>query len=221
LAELKIKLPPTLELESELLKTGAKYIAGVDEVGRGALAGPVSVGVAIVDATITSVPEKLRDSKLISKSIRENLIPELKNWAVDHAIGHASPAEIDEMGIIAALKLAWERAYQILTFKPNAVILDGKHNWLTSKSELFSKGELVIPVSMKIKADQHCASVAAASVLAKVERDQLMVKADNEFPQYGFAGNVGYGIAKHMRDIQEYGASDFHRRSWNLPTKNL
>jgi len=219
-AALKTNLPPTLELESSLIKTGAKFVAGVDEVGRGALAGPVSVGVAVLDATVSNVPDKLRDSKLISKSIRENLVPELKNWVSDFAIGHASPAEIDEFGIIAALRLAWIRAFENLTHKPNAVILDGKHNWLVGKSNLFSETEIDLPVSMKIKADQYCASVAAASVLAKVERDQLMHQADSDFPQYGFAGNVGYGSAKHMKAIQEHGASVFHRRSWNLPIRN-
>lgn len=183
-------------------------------MGRGALAGPVSVGVAVIDPKVITIPEKLRDSKLISKTVRENLIPVLTQWVKAYAVGHASPAEIDEFGIIAGLRIAWQRAYDQLEIKPDHLILDGKHNWLISEED----PKPSIPVSMKIKADQHCASVAAASVLAKVERDGLMRAADQSFPNYGFAGNVGYGSAKHMDAIRKYGATEFHRRSWNLPT---
>ena len=208
--ELKTNLIPTLELEQQLLKAGSKFIAGVDEVGRGALAGPVMVGICVVDLSVTSIPEKLRDSKLISKSVRENLVPKLGEWSIDYAIGQASPSEIDKVGIVGALVKAWQRAFDQLTNKPDHMILDGKHNWLAQQSD--------IDVTMKIKADQHCASVAAASVLAKVERDQLMQKASAKYPKYGFEGNVGYGSAKHMAAIREFGATEFHRRSWNLPT---
>lgn len=209
---MKINNPPTLELEVELLNTGVKYVAGVDEVGRGALAGPVSVGIAVVDLTVGEVPQKLRDSKLIAKSVRENLIAPINAWAVSSAVGHAQPEEIDEVGIVAALRIAYYRAFEELAVKPDHVILDGKHNWIVSDSVP------QMPVTMKIKADQHCASVAAASVLAKVERDNLMVAAAEQYPEYGFAGNVGYGAAAHMQAIRTHGATNFHRRSWNLPT---
>lgn len=209
---MKINNPPTLELEVELLNTGVKYVAGVDEVGRGALAGPVSVGIAVVDLTVGEVPQKLRDSKLIAKSVRENLIAPINAWAVSSAVGHAQPEEIDEVGIVAALRIAYYRAFEELAVKPDHVILDGKHNWIASDSVP------QMPVTMKIKADQHCASVAAASVLAKVERDNLMVAAAEQYPEYGFAGNVGYGAAAHMQAIRTHGATNFHRRSWNLPT---
>lgn len=218
LVELKISPAPTLELESQLLHSGFTAVAGVDEVGRGALAGPVSVGVAVVDLSVITVPQKLRDSKLISKTVRQNLIAELTNWSPDFAVGHASPIEIDQVGIVSALRLAWQRAYAQLNLKPDHIILDGKHNWIADPANLFSETGLDIPVTMKIKADQHCASVAAASVLAKVQRDQLMSEADSLYPEYGFAGNVGYGSAKHMDAIRQHGATDFHRRSWNLPT---
>lgn len=217
---LKTNPAPTLELEQQLFNSGFNYIAGVDEVGRGALAGPVSVGVAVVSQTINTVPEKLRDSKLISKSVRENLVPVLQNWVTDYAIGHASPQEIDDVGIIGALRLAWQRAYAQLELKPDHIILDGKHNWLIAPDDLLSSTEIDVPVTVKIKADQHCAAVAAASVLAKVTRDLLMVEADRKYPEYGFAGNVGYGSSAHLAAIRDLGATDFHRRSWKLPTKN-
>lgn len=216
---MKISTAPTLDLEFEILQNNIEYVAGVDEVGRGALAGPVTVGVAVVNREVGEIPTKLRDSKLIAKSVRENLIAPVSSWVSDSAIGHAQPDEIDELGIVAALRLAWQRAYEQLKIKPQHVILDGKHNWIAANSDLFPDSLVPdLPVTMKIKADQHCASVAAASVLAKVERDNLMVAADSKFAGYGFAGNVGYGSAGHMQAIRELGATDFHRRSWNLPT---
>jgi ribonuclease HII len=210
---------PALDVEQSLHAHGARFVAGVDEVGRGALAGPVSVGIAVVDAGVGPVPEKLRDSKVISRTVREGLIEPVSAWVVDYAIGHAQPAEIDEMGIVAALRLAWTRAYEQLTTKPDHVILDGKHNWIAvPESDLFSLSEGIdVPVTMKIKADAACASVAAASVLAKVARDDLMREAAVRFPAYGWEGNVGYGSTGHMQALVEFGATEFHRRSWNLP----
>lgn len=208
---LKTNSAPTLALENKLLKAGANFVAGVDEVGRGALAGPVTVGISVVDLSVGKVPAKLRDSKLISKSVRENLVPEIAKWVKEYAIGHASPTEIDRHGIVGALFIAWRRAFENLKTKPEQVILDGKHNWLAAEES--------IKVTMKIKADQSCASVAAASVLAKVERDRLMQAASENYPEYGFAKNVGYGSAAHMSALKTFGATEFHRRSWNLPTQ--
>ena len=210
---------PTLDVEQTLHSQGAQFVAGVDEVGRGALAGPVSVGIAVVDATVGPVPNKLRDSKVISRAVREELIEPLRDWVVDYAIGHARPSEIDEVGIVAALRLAWTRAYEQLQTKPDHVILDGKHNWIAvPESDLFSlQVGIDIPVTMKVKADAACASVAAASVLAKVARDELMREAAKQFPGYGWDGNVGYGSAGHMQALTDFGATEFHRRSWNLP----
>jgi ribonuclease HII len=138
---------------------------------------------------------------------------------VDQAIGHAAPHEIDEIGIVAALRLAWTRAYEQLSTKPDRVILDGKHNWIAlPESDLFAHQIGVdIPVTMKVKADAACASVAAASVLAKVARDAVMRKAALQFPAYGWEGNVGYGSASHMQALVDFGATEYHRRSWNLP----
>ena len=219
--ELKISSQaPTLELEQELFSTGAKYVAGVDEVGRGALAGPVSVGVAIVCEKTLQVPSGLRDSKQISRIAREKLIAPVSAWVVDYAVGHVAASEIDQVGIVPALRLAWVRAYQQLGTKPDHVILDGKHNWLLEpENDLFNVpiSDIVLPVTMKVKADAFCASVSAASVLAKVERDNLMREAALIYPDFGWEGNVGYGSAQHMTAITKLGATDLHRKSWNLP----
>jgi len=212
---------PTLDLEQELFSTGITYVAGVDEVGRGALAGPVSVGVAIVSAQTTQVPSGLRDSKQISRAAREKLVDPVSAWVVESAIGHVAASEIDQIGIVPALRLAWVRAHQQLSIKPDHVILDGKHNWLLEpESDLFTTpiSDIVVPVTMKIKADAACASVSAASVLAKVARDQLMREAALIHPDFGWEGNVGYGSSDHMAAIARLGPTDLHRKSWKLPS---
>ena len=200
---------------------GAKHVAGVDEVGRGALAGPVSVGVAIVSQATLEVPKGLRDSKQISRVARERLIDPVCAWVEEYAIGHVAASEIDQIGIVPALRLAWVRAHQQLKIKPDHVILDGKHNWLLEpESDLFTPpiSDIVVPVTMKIKADASCASVSAASVLAKVARDDLMREAALIYPDFGWEGNVGYGSSDHMAAIARLGPTDLHRKSWNLPS---
>ena len=212
---------PTLDLELELISAGAKYVAGVDEVGRGALAGPVSVGVAIVSAETPQVPPGLRDSKQISRVAREKLIAPVSAWVLEYAIGHVAASEIDQIGIVPALRLAWVRAHRQLSIQPDHVILDGKHNWiLEPESDLFttSISDIVVPVTMKVKADAACASVSAASVLAKVARDDLMREAALIYPDFGWEGNVGYGSSDHMAAIARLGPTDLHRKSWNLPS---
>jgi len=149
---------PTLELERELFSTGVKYIAGVDEVGRGALAGPVSVGVAIVSAETVQVPAGLRDSKQISRTAREKLIEPVSAWVVEYAIGHVAASEIDEIGIVPALRLAWVRAHQQLSIKPDHVILDGKHNWLLEpESDLFTTpiSDIVVVARVNLSQSPH------------------------------------------------------------------
>jgi ribonuclease HII len=212
---------PTLELEHALISSGAKYVAGVDEVGRGALAGPVSVGVAIVSAETEQVPTGLRDSKQISRTAREKLIAPVSAWVLEYSIGHVAASEIDQIGIVPALRLAWVRAHQQLAIKPDHVILDGKHNWLLEpESDLFTTpiSDIVVPVTMKVKADASCASVSAASVLAKVARDEQMRQAALIYPDFGWEGNVGYGSSDHMAAIARLGPTDLHRKSWKLPS---
>lgn len=210
--------PPTLDFETELLRRGATYVVGIDEVGRGALAGPVCVGVAVVDAGVTTVPPGLADSKLISEKRRDSLVPLLKDWVVAHGIGYAQPSEIDDVGIVAALRRAAIRALAQLPLAPDVAILDGSHDWLSRSDDLFAEGtDVVTPqVHTRVKADRDCAAVAAASVLAKVDRDALMVDLDQRYPGYGFASNKGYGSAAHQAALAALGTTDAHRRSWNI-----
>jgi ribonuclease HII len=203
---------PTLEVERGLLATGNGVVVGVDEVGRGAIAGPVVVGVAVLRLDV-EFPSGLRDSKLISASRREKLMDPILDWVEGIAAGEVSAAEIDEFGIVSALGRAAERAFATLAIAGHdltgaSVILDGSHNWLATS--------LVPPMDIHVrpKADRDCAVVAAASVWAKVYRDRLMVDAAGEANVYGWASNKGYGSAGHFDAIRIHGATDFHRRTW-------
>jgi ribonuclease HII len=203
---------PTLDLERELLAAGNGIVVGVDEVGRGAIAGPVVVGIAVIRAA-TEFPAGLRDSKLIAASRREKLIEPLIEWADAIATGEATAAEIDEFGIISALARAAERAFATLAIEGHdltgaTVILDGSHNWL--------RGSLLPPVDVIVrpKADRDCAVVAAASVWAKVYRDGLMADLAGSDDFYSWSSNKGYGSEGHFAAIREHGATDLHRRTW-------
>jgi len=213
----KSKVPvPTLDLENDQLRAGAEWVAGVDEVGRGALAGPVMVGIVIIGKDTAPPPDGLRDSKLLTANARARLAPVLQTWAAAWVIGSASANEIDKLGIIGALRLATHRGLvaiarqRIISTAPDVVILDGNHDWLTGPPHLPR-------VVLKIQADQHCASVAAASVLAKQHRDAHMENLAGQYPEYGFESNKGYGSAEHLAALAVHGASRQHRRSWNLP----
>ncbi|MFP5360931.1 MAG: ribonuclease HII [Actinomycetes bacterium] len=207
--------------ERALWDAGARTVAGIDEVGRGALAGPVSVGVAVV-APCETWPDGLTDSKLLSAARREALIAPLQAFGVARAVGHAAAGEIDEVGIIAALRLAARRALDAIPVAVDAVLLDGTHDWLTPPpADLFaveSDAWDAPPVTMVVKGDRACASIAAASVLAKVERDALMAAAHADHPAYGWDGNKGYGAAVHLDALRALGPSPLHRVSWRLPT---
>ena len=217
---------PDRSLEKALLET-YDYVGGLDEVGRGALAGPVSVGLAIVARrTDDDFPEGLADSKQLTARARTGLVEPVRGWLVDHAVAHASPAEIDEHGIIGALRMAGLRALQQVADRghaPGVIILDGVADWLTALEGTHAPKDSpepaevpsTPPVRMEVKADARCAVVAAASVLAKVERDRLM--ADLDDPGYGWASNKGYASPAHVRGLTALGASDQHRRSWHLP----
>lgn len=213
---------PHLRVERRLLRSGALIACGVDEVGRGSLSGPVSVGMVLVDASTGPQPDGLKDSKLLAPATRERLVPEIIAWARGWAVGHASPAEIDDVGLIAALRLAGHRALAYLTTVPDVVLLDGSHDWLSwpLQQDLFAENRLgpeIPPVRTLVKADLTCASVAAASVLAKVARDAIMLSLDEEFPVYGWRENKGYASPRHVDALREYGPCVHHRRSWNLP----
>ncbi|AKU16400.1 ribonuclease HII [Luteipulveratus mongoliensis] len=210
---------PSLRVERSLQREGHRLLAGMDEVGRGALAGPVSVGVVVIDETTRTVPQGVKDSKLLSQPARERMVPKVRRWAIDYAVGHASAQEIDDVGIMACLRLAGTRALAQLTVVPDLVILDGNHDWLTDPGRvgllgLIDEGPTVPPVMTMIKADMRCSSVAAASVLAKVERDQIITDLGEGHPVYGWSGNKGYSAPDHLAALDEHGSCEHHRRSW-------
>ena len=204
---------PTLSVERSILRSGARYVIGCDEVGRGAIAGPVAVGLSVVETGVRGIPPGLRDSKLLSEKRREELAPLAAAWVQYSAVGMATADEVDRIGIIASLGLAGKRALIALHeagvgIHESVVLLDGAHDWLS--------GALVKPprVQTRVKADRDCASVAAASVIAKVQRDRLMIDADAVHPGYGWTGNKGYGSADHFAAIGTLGATPLHRHTW-------
>ena len=194
-------------------REGVRFVIGCDEVGRGAIAGPVAVGFSVVGVGIGKHPAGLRDSKMLSEKRREELSPLAQKWSHFSAVGLASALEVDAIGIIAALALAGKRALTELheaglPIHESVVLLDGSHDWLTPG--------LAKPPRVRtlVKADRDCASVAAASVIAKVHRDHLMIEADAEHPGYGWPGNKGYGSADHFAAIDSLGPSPLHRHTW-------
>lgn len=215
---------PTLadrHVELELARAHGSVV-GIDEVGRGSLAGPVCVGAVLVEESMDSVPQGLTDSKLLSPKRRENLVDPIKAWCSGWALGWASPEEIDSGGIIAALQLAALRALSGLP-QAGAVLLDGKQNWISdtfrsptakNSEEATFRRYQAVPVQTLVHADASCAVVSAASVLAKVARDLYMSELDD--PGYCWSENKGYGTAAHREAIERLGVSAQHRRSWKL-----
>lgn len=213
-----------LRHERAWLREGPLLVAGMDEVGRGALAGPVSVGVTVVRATTRPCPAGLTDSKALSAAARERFEALVQRWAVAWAVGHASAAEIDEVGIIGALRRAGERALsraEAVCGPVAAVLLDGSHDWLTppAQGDLFSADDVgpARAVRTLVKGDLRCASVAGASVLAKCERDRIMTALAAGHERYGWDRNKGYGAPDHLEALRTAGPSEHHRRSWRLP----
>ncbi|MCK2036654.1 ribonuclease HII [Microbacterium sp. SSW1-49] len=207
---------PKLTLERKLLGE-CDLIISLDEVGRGALAGPVAVGAAVMDAAGARrrVPEGLRDSKLVTEKRRPEVAARAAAWVQASAVGWASAAEVDEVGIMRALGLAASRAVsgvvaQGASLENALVLLDGNHDYLS----IVHPGPLrVRPV---IKADRDCASVSAASVIAKVARDSLMVELHDGHPAYQWDRNKGYASAEHREAIRASGLSPHHRASWAI-----
>jgi ribonuclease HII len=213
---------PDLELERQLMAEGARTVAGLDEVGRGAWAGPVSVGVVLLDRSCGPAPAGIRDSKLLSATRRRVLEPEIRRWSLGAAVGSATHAECDQLGMRGAVALACSRALDELEVIPDAVIVDGPLDLLAGGSEGFV--DLVAShrwrqtpprVEPVIKADQRCLSVAAASVVAKVARDAEMRSLAESFPAFDFHSNVGYPAPVHRRALLGYGLTSIHRRSWS------
>jgi len=207
---------PKLTLERKLL---AEYdlIISLDEVGRGALAGPVAVGAAMMDAAGARrrVPEGLRDSKLVSEKRRPDVAVRAAAWVQASATGWASAAEVDEVGIMRALGLAASRAIDGVVAQGAAlagalVILDGNHDYVSRVHAA------PLQVRSVVKGDRDCASVSAASVIAKVARDTHMTQLHTSHPVYQWDRNKGYASAEHRAAIRESGLSPFHRSSWAI-----
>lgn len=259
----KIPLIPSLDYERDLLIKGYDFVIGIDEVGRGSLAGPVMVGAAILGVSEINLenvmPEGLADSKLLTERKREALYEPLKNWCSAYSVGSCTNHEIDDWGIeyslgIAALKAIGSAQENLIKninnakninsinntnstnknlneFESNllnkivkhnkmAVILDGPYDYIHKVFNTFDAP--ILPVSIDVntlvKADRKCASVAAASVIAKVTRDHMMIDYAGleKYAVYDWAHNKGYGSAAHREAISKYGASDLHRISWHL-----
>ena len=195
---------PTLKLERRSWRSGEAVVVGIDEVGRGSWAGPVTVCALVApDRHLAGV----RDSKLLSPAQRERCALQVRAWARAIGIGHASARECDELGMTAALRAAGERALAQIDaqgLRPDRVILDGKHDYLGLGSR----------VTTVIKGDLTVLSVAAASVVAKVTRDAIMAAEAEHFPAYGFESNRGYPAPAHKTALAAYGPCAIHRRSW-------
>lgn len=214
-------IEPRLTLERRLLRERPIVIA-CDEVGRGALAGPVAVGATAVDAAGARkrVPQGLRDSKLVPEARRADVAARASGWVCASGVGWASAAEVDQVGIMRALGLAAMRALEDLRtqgigIEDGIVILDGNYDYITAAG---ARGLTVQPV---IKADRDCASAAAASVIAKVARDALMTDLHNELPAYQWARNKGYASLEHRQAIDLHGLSPHHRASWAIAPATL
>lgn len=202
---------PTPDFETTLLQE-FDFVFGVDEVGRGAIAGPLAVGVCLIGPGHLDVwPSQIRDSKLLNEQVRTELAPLIQNWAPS-AVGLATVEEIENFGVTKALAMAARRGvlnlaeYAIPRGASAIVLLDGTHNWLSGKVEF--------PVRAEKKADQTCVSVAAASVVAKVHRDRLMAELAESHPQFDWQANKGYASPSHIAALQLHGPSPQHRLSW-------
>ncbi len=180
------------------------HVAGVDEVGRGALAGPVVAAAVILPPNRTI--EGVHDSKLLRKHAREDALKKIRNMAIDLGVGHASPSEIDQLNILEASLLAMQRALDALKCTPQAILIDGKQ-YLPNASCT----QLVL-----IKGDRRSHSIAAASIVAKVTRDHLMQELHKEHPKYGWDRNVGYPTKGHYTALHEIGPSMHHRQTFRL-----
>lgn len=190
------------EFENKLYSENLKYIAGIDEAGRGPLAGPVVVGIAIMKPD--SFIEGVNDSKKISEKKREKLYEQITNEAVDWSVGIVDQNEIDEINILNATKKALHKAITNLKIKPDRILVDALEHIDTCG----------IPYTSIIKGDAKVYSISAASIIAKVTRDRIMKEYDEIYPEYGFAGHKGYGTAKHIQAIKTYGPCPLHRKTF-------
>jgi ribonuclease HII len=195
--------PPTRSVERALWDLGHDVVVGIDEVGRGAWAGPLMVGAAVLprDRRVN----KVRDSKLLTEVERERLFDRVASWCTAWAVGVATQAECDELGMAEAQRLAARRAVDGLGLPVDAAVVDGKWDFV---------GRVVPHTLRLVRADALCLSVAAASILAKVTRDRLMRQEAPSYPHWSFDTNKGYPCPIHKAALQGYGPSAIHRRTW-------
>lgn len=192
---------PSLRREQQLWAAGREVVVGMDEVGRGAWAGPLTIAAAVLPSDRRVY--KIRDSKMLTEPEREALYSRLAGWCMDWAVGHASPKECDEIGMSAAMKLAARRALDGLTMEPDHLLLDGNWDFVVDGT-----------TELMVRGDSRSLSIAAASILAKVTRDRIMRAEAEHFPAYAFEGNKGYPGPIHKAALHAFGPTTIHRRSW-------
>ena len=198
------KTGPTYHLEAALIEQGYALVAGLDEAGRGSIAGPVTAGVAILPPNLGGPGVGLvRDSKQLTPARREQALLYLEGAALALGVGMSAPQEVDAVGIVQATRLAMKRALSSIPLVPAYLLLDA-----------FPLPGVAIPQKSIIRGDALCLSIAAASIVAKVARDRHMAEQDAAFPGYGFARHKGYGTREHLRSLQELGACEIHRRTF-------
>ena len=205
---------PDTFFESELWEGGLLYVAGLDEAGRGALAGPVAVGAVILPNEGTLLARTLsgvRDSKQMTPLERESLAPRIKETALTWSVAFASAEEIDSQGIVRATRLAALRALHELSITPQYLLTDFR----------LELPQLDISQTSLVKGDAHCLSIAAASVLAKTARDAYMRWLDSEYPDYGLGKHKGYGTQAHRLAMKRLGYSSVHRKSFSVKELRL
>ena len=189
-----------LDIENGILRSG-RIVAGVDEAGRGCLAGPVVAGAVILDETRPI--DGLRDSKALSEKKRNELFEQIREKALAHSVGMTAPEEIDRINILQAALLAMEEAVLSLQKKPDCILVDGN-----------SKTSLSIEQKAIVRGDSKCASIAAASIVAKVTRDRIMTEIEKEYPGYGFSRHKGYPTTEHLDALRNLGPCPIHRKSF-------
>lgn len=203
---MSVVLTPDLSEEQALLAAGHVRVAGVDEAGRGAWAGPVCAAAVVLPLQLLDLVERLknvRDSKQLTPQQRETLLPIVMKVAQAVGVGWATPAEVDTLGVVNATRQAMVRAVAGLKGGVDVALIDH-----------LEVPELELPQRAFPKADARCLSVAAASIVAKVERDRLMIALEEDFPGYGFAQHKGYGTSLHRQALSRLGPSPIHRLSW-------
>ncbi len=194
---------PGLAAERRLWAEGHEVVVGIDEVGRGSWAGPLSIGAAVLPRERRV--NKVRDSKALTEREREALFDRIAGWCQVWAVGHASPRECDELGMSEAQRLATRRAIEGLGVRPDRCLVDGNWDFVGGGTT-----ELIV------KGDATCLSISAASILAKVTRDRIMRHEDDHHPAYDFAWNKGYPCPRHRQALRGLGPSAIHRQSWSF-----